>query len=569
MKLTRYISAAVIALVTMISCEKDGSFITVDGGDGDVVLDGNIGDIVLDFEKVNSLALTIHWTENGDITLSDTLVTAPEYAVQNTVQFSADEQFASIVDFVMDKGEYSRQFTVGELNNIVGRLGFGGGKASPLYIRVKSVIGENIEADYSNVLVVNVTPYVIDMTVGFCLDKDKAETGITLYSAESNGIYTGFVGVSGWTNWWMREGNGMIWGNLGVDGNIFKISSDASSWNMWYPEPSGCYYTTVDTQISEWTALNIPLLSVSGDVAGDMTFDKASVTWALTFDNVAAGSKNILISGTGKLYSNATSDMGPAIDTPVGFGGTADDVTFVKADATPIAVEVNSTGTVTLKLNLSDPANWTITVEEGAAPPPVVVGEYLYMSGIDDGINGGNWTFDNYLTLYNADERSYAGAVNVNSLWGYQFYTEKDNWSSNYTMAGGDAASGSLKEGGSDNIAAPEAGLYVMNVSLSKLTYILTKVETVSYSGLNDDWGVYAMTATETPGIYTADVQKTAPTPWGVKILINGSWEVCFGGGDGVLRYGHDGFKGDDDFANGTLVLTVDLCKGTYSYSAK
>ncbi len=569
MKLIRYISVAVVALSALISCEKDGALITT-GGSDPVVLDGTGGDIVLDYEQINALALTVHWNANGDISLSDPDVAAPEHAVTNTVQFSADEDFSVTLDFEMSKGVFERQFTVGELNNALGRLGFAGGVSSPLYIRVKSVLGENVEPVYSNVLTVNVTPYVIDMRFGLCLTKDKEETDKKLYSAGSDGVYVGFVGVSGWENWWMREGNGVTWGNLGVDGNTFKISSDASSWNMWYPEPAGCYWTTVDTQIGEWTALSIPALAVSGDVTGEMTFDKASTTWSLTFENAAAGTKNVTISGTGNLYSNATGDGGPAIETPVGFGGTADNVTFGKtaAAAAPIAVNVASTGTVTLKLNLSDPTKWVIIVEEGAAPPPVVVNEYLYMSGIDDGISG-SWTFDNYLVLYNEGDMAYGGAANVNSLWGYMFYKEKDNWDDKYSLAEGDGLSGTLQEGGSNNVPGPDPGLYVMNVSLSALTYKLTKVETVSYSGLNADWSVKAMTATETPGVYTADVEKTDPTPWGVKILINESWEIFFGGGDGVLRYGQDGFKGDDDFANGTLVLTVDLCKGTYSYTAK
>jgi hypothetical protein len=75
------------------------------------------------------------------------------------------------------------------------------------------------------------------------------------------------------------------------------------------------------------------------------------------------------------------------------------------------------------------------------------------------------------------------------------------------------------------------------------------------------------MQATSTPGVYQATVEKTANTPWGVKVLINGSWDLAFGGGSGVLRLYKDGFDGDNDLANGTYTLTVDLCKGTYSYS--
>ena len=65
---------------------------------------------------------------------------------------------------------------------------------------------------------------------------------------------------------------------------------------------------------------------------------------------------------------------------------------------------------------------------------------------------------------------------------------------------------------------------------------------------------------------------KTANTPWGVKILLNDSWELFFGGNGtpGELALYRDGFEGDNDFPEGTvIILTVDLAKGTYSYTAK
>ena len=94
------------------------------------------------------------------------------------------------------------------------------------------------------------------------------------------------------------------------------------------------------------------------------------------------------------------------------------------------------------------------------------------------------------------------------------------------------------------------------------------QVTSVSYTGLNDNWGVTAMTATETPGVYTATVDVTAGTPWGVKILINDSWDDYWFGtrSDGTLTWkvkdngdpvGIDG--------NGTYTLTVDICHGTYT----
>ena len=94
-------------------------------------------------------------------------------------------------------------------------------------------------------------------------------------------------------------------------------------------------------------------------------------------------------------------------------------------------------------------------------------------------------------------------------------------------------------------------------------------VTSVSYTGLNDDWGTTEMNATETPGVYTATVNVTADTPWGVQILINGSWQYTFGTrADGTLTWNSkdNGNPAGID-GNGTYTLTVDICHGTYTFS--
>ena len=55
-------------------------------------------------------------------------------------------------------------------------------------------------------------------------------------------------------------------------------------------------------------------------------------------------------------------------------------------------------------------------------------------------------------------------------------------------------------------------------------------------------------------------------TPWGFKIYVNDSWDVWFGGSDGILRYGADGCPLDASYAGSTCLFTVDLCKGTYKF---
>lgn len=567
MNFNKYIAAAGLAamLLGAQSCDKDGDTIYTDGPDR-AEISGVASDIVLDKDHLQSLALTIYWNENGRISLSDPLVAAPEGAASNTVQFSTDPEFASVVDDNVESGVYYRQYTCEALNNLVGRLGLEGGVKGTVYIRIKTVLGANIDPKYSDVQTVSVTPYFIDMSMGFVLDASQNDTGRTLWSPASDGIYSGFIGAGSWENWWLREGNNTVWGNDGVTGTAFVMGNNTTGldvWNFWYPSPSGCYYTVVNTRNNEWSALYIGELTLGGDLSGAMTYDRKANKWTYTFD-ATPGTISVTLSGTGKQYNTATgTDDAAAADTPVGFGGTAGNLTLGNA-AQPVSVEVGAAGETTLTLDLSDPRGWTLTAEAGSGGPVETVPPMIYLSGVQP-----EWDFSNYLKLYNEDNRTYGGALQVNSEWGYRIYTEAEAWDNYWTMVdGGTAFSGQLVNNGEGNIAAPEPGFYLFDVNMGELTYKLTPITKVSYTGLNDDWSLTEMTATDVPGVYTATFEKTANTPWGVKIVLNDNWDLFFGGNGtpGELALYRDGFEGDNELANGTHTLTVDLSKGTYSY---
>ena len=567
MTFNKYIAAAGLAVMLLGAqgCDKDGDTINTDGPDRAEV-SGVASDIVLDKDQLQSLALTISWNENGKISLSDPLVAAPEGAATNTVQFSADPEFASVVDDNVESGVYYRQYTCEALNNLVGRLGLEGGVKGTVYIRVKTVLGANIDPKYSDVHTITVTPYFIDMSIGFVLDASQNDTGRTLWSPASDGIYSGFIGAGSWENWWLREGNNTVWGNDGVTGTAFVMGNNTTGldvWNFWYPSPSGCYYTVVNTRTNEWSALYIGELTLGGDLSGAMTYDRKANKWTYTFD-ATPGILSVTLSATGKQYNTATgTDDAAAVDTPVGFGGVAGNVSFDSA-AQAISVDVAAAGETTLTLDLSDPRGWTLTAGAGSAGPVETVPPMIYLSGVQP-----DWDFSNYLKLYNEDNRTYGGALQVNSEWGYRIYTEAEAWDNYWTMVdGGTAFSGQLVNNGEGNIAAPEAGFYLFDVNMGDLTYKLTPITKVSYTGLNDDWSLTEMTAADEPGVYTAQFEKTANTPWGVKIVLNDNWDLFFGGNGtpGELVLYRDGFEGDNELANGTHTLTVNLSKGTYSY---
>lgn len=550
------------------ACESDIEPVYVNPADG-IELGGASDPIILRADRPEALAMTLYWSGDGRLTLSDPQLQAPVDAAVETIQLSADADFTSPLDISVEKGVRQHQFLTDELNALLGRLDFPAEQATPLYIRIRSVLAANMPVTYSDVLRVSVQTYRIHLDLATVLDKDRNETAMRLYSPGEDGIYSGFMGVNGWTNWWLREANNVLWGNLGEDGKTFYASSDDSHWNFWFPDPAGCYYTTVNTVEGWWSALHIDNITVGGDLSGEMIFNIKANQWTLDVSQAAAGTVNITLGGKGSLYDRTTTDMGPAVERTIGFGGSADALTFGD-NATTIAVTLPA-GETTLVLDLSDPRN--LTVAAGEAAPEPETNRYLYFSGVTD------WAgFDVFLTLYDESTRSYGGAHYINSEWGYRAYPEPD-WGTAYKGADdATALSGSLvlAESGNDgNIPAPAAGVYVMDFNMSALTYRLTEVQRVSFTGLNDDWSEHDMIrSTDNPEVYTAEFVKEKETPWGVKVLINGDWGLFFGGGDGVLRLGHSdattGFDGDNALTVGeTYILTVDLGKQTYTYSLK
>lgn len=564
---TKYIAIAAVAslAVAATGCDKDGDTLYTNGPD-QAQISSSASTIVLDKDHLQALALTVYWNENGDISISDPRVAAPSPAASNALQFASDPDFTNMVEDNVENGVYYRQYTCEALNNLVGRIGLEGGVTGKVYLRVKTVLGPNIEPKYSDVITLTVTPYFIDMSIGFVLDASHNDTGRTLASPASDGVYYGFIGAGAWENWWLREGNNTEWGNDGVTGTPFVMGNNTTGlevWNFWYPGVSGCYYTIADTRRNEWSALLIPSLTLGGDLNGEMTYDRKANKWTYTF-NASAGTINVTISGSGRQYNTATgTDDANAIDTPVAFSGNADALQF-GAQPAKISVSIAAAGETTLTLDLNNPNAWTLTADAGGQTPVEVVPPMIFLSGIQP-----DWNFESYLKLYNEDNRTYGGALNVNSEWGYRIYTEADAWDNYWTMvAGGTAFEGDLVNNGEGNITAPEPGFYLFDVNMGDLKYRVTPVTKVSFTGVNDDWNLHEMTPTGEPGEYTAQFEKTANTPWGVKVILNDNWDLFFGGNGtpGEMVLYHDGFEGDNDLPNGTHTLTVNLSKGTYSY---
>lgn len=554
--------AFLFCFLLFAACEKDGDKIYLSGlEESDFMVTET--DVILSKETSSEIVLSVAW-KNNTLVVSNPNMSAPNVFAAY-VQLSTQEDFASHIIEVQGENE-SKAYTGAELNAMAKNLGLEPDVATPVYFRLRGSMGSNVESVYSEVKKVNITPYFLDMTVGNILNSKKEATGITLSSPDANGIYTGFIGATSWFNFYLEEGDGLLWGNDDVTGTPFVMTSAESRWNLWYPAPGGCYYTEINTVRKNWSATYLPALSVSGSIAGEMTFDRPNNRWYYVFDATSAGSATIQLSGQGDLYNVETGTEAPASNkVNIAFAQDGNNLTLAST-AGQITVHVPATGECTLIIDLSDPKAWTCRIVSGSEEPEVVI-EEIYLPGIDDGITG-TWSFDNMLKLYDEENKVYNGILNVNSKWGYQIAIENENWEEIYTQADGDAYAGTLVFQGSDNITPPDPGLYFFNVSLKNLTFALTPIgNTIYVTGLDDDWSLdKELTATGTPGVYSGSITFAGASPWGFQIVLNTSWSVTYGGADGKLVYGgNNNIKDDATLTPGTYTMTVDFINGTYS----
>ncbi|MDP4277030.1 MAG: DUF5114 domain-containing protein [Bacteroidota bacterium] len=557
-----------LLLVLLPACNKDGDLFFLSGMNSNELM-ANATDVVLTVATRDSVALSLAWTKST-LSVSNPDVSVPDNILSYTLQASASADFSTTL-VESSESNLSKSYLGSELNTVATSLGLAAGTAVPVYFRLKGSIGNNMQPVYSNVVTVNVTPYRIDFTTGYILNASQEVTGTTLYSATENGIYTGFMGATAWYNFYLKEGDGTIWGNDGVSGTAFLLSSEndaAKRWNCWFPGIGGCYYTTVNTVTKQWSALLLPALTVSGDIQGDMTFDRPNVRWTKVFQ-ATSNSISIQLSGTGNLYdyTTGTTDAN-AISKTFGFTGTPGALQFA-SQAQALTLTLPSTGTYTLVVDLSNPKALKVEAVQGTEEPDQV-NQFVYLAGIDDGITGGSWNFDNTLKLYNEDNLSYAGVINANSKWGYGVNVEKDNWTDLYNLGSGDAYSGTLVYKGTANLPAPTPGLYLFDVSLKGLTYSLTSIGSVIYvSGLNDVWDLTTTLAeTSTAGVYSGTVTITKASQWGFKILLDTSWNLFYGGSGGALSYKGSNLTDDASLAAGSYTLNVNLVNRTYSFTS-
>ena len=351
-----------IALTAMVSCEESGDKIYLNGFKASDLI-ASASEVALSIDNSNVQVISFAW-QNPTLLSSDETKPAASGTLITYLQASATEDFATVKEYSVTN--LSKSFTGGDLNAAAKELGMTPDQQAPMYFRIKSQMGANLDAAYSNICKVNVTPYSIDMSYINILSSDKTKTLTYLYSPSSDGIYTGYMTASSWMNYWGKENNGTTWGNSSTDGT-FVIDNTASAWNFWFPGVSGIYYTVIDTQAKEWKATLLKSVQVNGE---DMTYDAPNYAWTKVITTTADNTP-ISIVATGAEYNQSTgTDDASAIAKTMNYTLNADGSMTDASAAGSVNIPTAGTYTVTVKVGENSQLAYTIVSGDNTTPEP-------------------------------------------------------------------------------------------------------------------------------------------------------------------------------------------------------
>ena len=364
-KIFRNLMMLLCALTALVSCDESGDKIYLDGFKASDLM-ASASDVKLSVDNSKDVVLSLAW-QNPTLFSSDETKPAGSGVLKTYLQASASEDFASVKEYTVT--DLSKAFTGADLNAAAKDLGLSPDVSSPLYFRIKSLMGSNLDAAYSNVCQVKVTPYLIDMSYINILDKDTKEQILTyLYSPNSDGIYSGYMNVSSWLNFWGKENDGTIWGNVGQDNHVYEMDNTESAWNIWFPGQTGIYYTVLDTKAKELKPTYIKSMQLNGE---DMTYDAPNYAWTKVI-TTAADNTPISIVATGAEYSKDTGTEDAAAVVKTMNYTLADGKMTDAATAGSVNIAKAGTYTVTVKVGEHSQLEYTIVEGDQTTPEPEV-----------------------------------------------------------------------------------------------------------------------------------------------------------------------------------------------------
>lgn len=404
-KIFRNLMMLLCALTALVSCDESGDKIYLDGFMASGLM-ASASDVKLSVDNSKDVVLSLAW-QNPTLLSSDETKPAGNGVLKTYLQVSASENFTSEKEYTVT--DLSKAFTSADLNAAAKDLGLSPDVSSPLYFRIKSQMGANLDAAYSNVCQVKVTPYLIDMSYINILNEKKDQVLTKLYSPNSDGVYSGYMNASSWFHIWGKENDGTIWGNVGQDGHVYEMDNTESAWNIWFPGQTGIYYTVLDTKAKELKPTYIKSMQLNGE---DMTYDAPNYAWTKVITTTADNTPVSIVAKVAE-YSKATgTEDAAAVEKTLNYT-LADGKMTDSENAGSVNIPTAGTYTITVKVGDKSDLTYSIVSGDQTTPKPTISNTIGMFS--KDGSTL-------YATFTKVSEGVYTCTYDLSNLYDMRFY---------------------------------------------------------------------------------------------------------------------------------------------------
>lgn len=551
------------AVAFFASCNNDGDLVYVEGF-GSSELIATADDVVLSIDNSQQVVLYLAWN-NPTLLSSDATAPVSGSMLSTSLQVSATDDFANYTESSV--ASLSRAYTGTELNAVATNLGLAIDTSAPLYFRIASTTGDNMEPAYSNVCKVNVTPFKIDKTYLSVFNSGKTDVVAYLYSPEETGVYTGWMVATSWYNCWFVENDGTYWGNSPVEGHPFELSNASDAWNCWFADGTGQWFVTVDTKNAEWSAMLITNMMVNGE---SMKFDSSTGSYKYVITTAADG-ETVTLTADGLAYDKDTdTDASAAISKTINYAVT-DSVLSEASSATAVSIE--KAGTYTIAVSVNEKAEQILTITAGEEEPseqetPMPAELKMYDTNVANEL----------ATLSRTSDGTYKVVISATTWFNFKLKDVEND-----IVYGSDPSDQYMlsSDGGAWNIWTNEdysSGDYIritVDLSSKRWSYeVIGTAETVSPTELKlystDGSEVIGTLSNTASGVYEGTLYATQWQNFLIVDEVSGTWYGSDPSGQYMLSSASDHWNcwTNDDYNSGAAVtIKADLNTMTWSYT--
>lgn len=424
--------------LTLVSCDDDKDIFQISENLAPTTITPSTSTITITEDDLRNPMLSLSYESVGPLVVNGEETNAGVYILQSSLDKNFPNEKTSNTVMSDTKGANTHTLTGMQLNILALNGGIEGGETGTMYFRIVHAISSTnfLNAAYSDPITVTITTYKIKF-VWFMLagaEKTVDNAVDSLYSANEDGVYTGFISANAWLNWTGWDMFENAWGTCKdenwkfckiISRKTVSTESEDTQLHQWMTANEGCCFVTVDTKAGEVEYKYVKDLSFSGDVEGTFLFDdkKCQYTTVIT---TTADNRNINISGNTLTYNSQTGQESAAekkdekgIPGTISLTGANGIITIGEGE-----INIPKAGYYKLVIDLDNSAKYTYKLEDlsNAVIYPgkvtVVVGETEVElnpeieSGLASGIYTGKITATATSFLFNySDNKKYEVSV--------------------------------------------------------------------------------------------------------------------------------------------------------------